>query len=309
MRPRIRAPFTPTLRWLALLCAALLAGSPAAARERGRFELDTAFTYQGRLQDGGLPAEGAFDLTFELYDAPVGGTSLGRIDRFDVPIRQGAFAAELDYGHSVFAGDPVWLEIQVRPAGEGAYTALDPRHRLTGEGVSTCTVDSYVLINGRLDIDPPDGGTALGIPCCDEAGLAGGGRIELAGFLQSLGIDNNEIQSRGLGGGAPFWINPEGGNVGLSPARRERPSRWPAPPTPSRTAVARSSSASSAASTSPSTTTRSWPATTARPPLSTSTTTAATSSSAGTSILAWSVWTSMERDRGSTLTAPAAPFC
>jgi len=103
----------------------------------------------------------------------------------------------------------------VRPAGQGAYTPLEPRHRLAGEGASTCVVDSDVLINGRLDIDPVGAETALGIPCCSEAGLDGGGVIELAGFLQSLGIDNNEIQSRGLGGGAPFWINPEGGYVGL----------------------------------------------------------------------------------------------
>lgn len=200
---------------LAGFLASLVALDGASAQERSRFALDTAFTYQGRLQDGGLPAEGRFDLSFELFDAPSGGTSLGQVDRFDVPIRQGAFAAELDFGFSVHAGDPLWLEIQVRPAGDGAYTPLDPRHRLAGEGVSTCVVDSDVLINGRLDINPGSAGTALGIPCCDEATLAGGGRIELAGFLQSLGIDNNEIQSRGLGGGAPFWINPEGGFVGL----------------------------------------------------------------------------------------------
>jgi len=208
-----RHPFRAAFLLLALAGAA--SSSPARAGDPAEFSLGTSFTYQGRLQRHGSPAEGRFDLSFELYDTPSGGASLGQIDRFDVPIRQGAFAAELDFGFSVHSGDPVWLEIQVRPAGEGAYTTLDPRHRLAGEGVSTCTVDSDVLINGRLDIDPGGEGTALAIPCCDEADLSGGGRIELAGFLQSLGIDNNEIQSRGLGGGAPFWINPEGGNVGL----------------------------------------------------------------------------------------------
>lgn len=202
----------PRLSTLLGLALALVASAEVAAP--ASYSLDTAFTYQGRLQSDGRLAEGLFDLTFELYDARTGGKTLGRVDRFDVPVRQGAFAAELDFGHSVYAGDPVWLEIQVRPAGEGAYTTLDPRHRLAGESVGTCTVNSDVLINGRLDIDPGNG-TALGIPCCDEAGLSGGGRIELAGFLQSLGIDNNEIQSRSLGDGAAFWINPEGGNVGV----------------------------------------------------------------------------------------------
>ena len=30
----------------------------------------TAFTYQGRLNDGGSPATGNYDLTFALYNSP-----------------------------------------------------------------------------------------------------------------------------------------------------------------------------------------------------------------------------------------------
>ena len=92
--------------------------SPSAAGDSSEFSLDTSFTYQGRLQRQGAPAEGVFDLSFELYDAPEGGTSFGQINRFDVPIRRGAFAAELDFGHSVYSGTPAWLEVQVRPAGD-----------------------------------------------------------------------------------------------------------------------------------------------------------------------------------------------
>ena len=31
----------------------------------------TAFTYQGRLQDTGEPANGTYDLRFTLFDAPI----------------------------------------------------------------------------------------------------------------------------------------------------------------------------------------------------------------------------------------------
>ena len=37
----------------------------------------TAFTYQGRLFDGGSPANGLYDLRFTNYDAATDGNALG----------------------------------------------------------------------------------------------------------------------------------------------------------------------------------------------------------------------------------------
>ena len=37
----------------------------------------TAFTYQGRLTDGGSPASGAYDLRFTLFDAATAGSPVG----------------------------------------------------------------------------------------------------------------------------------------------------------------------------------------------------------------------------------------
>ncbi|HEY3241799.1 MAG TPA: hypothetical protein VGM03_00480, partial [Phycisphaerae bacterium] len=39
--------------------------------------LGTGFTYQGRLTDGGSPANGAYDLQFSLWDALSGGAQIG----------------------------------------------------------------------------------------------------------------------------------------------------------------------------------------------------------------------------------------
>lgn len=35
----------------------------------------TSFTYQGELQQSGVPADGNFDFQFELYDTDSGGSS------------------------------------------------------------------------------------------------------------------------------------------------------------------------------------------------------------------------------------------
>jgi hypothetical protein len=37
----------------------------------------TAFTYQGRLNNNGQPANGTYDLQFAIYDLPDGGTVAG----------------------------------------------------------------------------------------------------------------------------------------------------------------------------------------------------------------------------------------
>ena len=110
---------------LALVC--LLAGPSAAQTPLG-----TAFTYQGRLSDGGSLAGGSFDFQFLLFDAAGGGLQVGStLDHLAVAVTDGLFTVSLDFGASAFAGSARWLEVHVRPAGGGAYTPLAGRQRLT----------------------------------------------------------------------------------------------------------------------------------------------------------------------------------
>jgi len=94
--------------------------------------LGTEFTYQGVLADGGVPASGAFDFRFLLYDADVGGAQVGAIVYVeDVTVTDGRMTTQLDFG-SVFDGTALWLEVGVRDGGStGAYTVLSPRQELT----------------------------------------------------------------------------------------------------------------------------------------------------------------------------------
>ena len=111
-----------------LLTAAVLGGPlTTAALAQG-----TAFTYQGRLDDGGTPATGLYDLSFTVFNAAAGGTSAGVRTLDNVGVTNGLFTVTLDFGAGVFAGAPEWLEIAVRPgASTGAYTGLAPRQAIT----------------------------------------------------------------------------------------------------------------------------------------------------------------------------------
>jgi type VI secretion system Hcp family effector len=92
----------------------------------------TAFTYQGRLSDGGTAASGSYDLQFTLYDAVVNGNAVaGPLVNSPTSVNAGIFSVSLDFGLSAFPGDPRWLEIGVRPAGSAVpYTILGPRQQI-----------------------------------------------------------------------------------------------------------------------------------------------------------------------------------
>jgi hypothetical protein len=92
----------------------------------------TAFTYQGRLTDGGSPANGAYDFSFNLYSVPSGGAALAAPNgKNDVTVTNGLFTVTLDFGSNVFNDQARYLDIWVRPgSSSGGYTALAPRQRL-----------------------------------------------------------------------------------------------------------------------------------------------------------------------------------
>ena len=95
--------------------------------------LGTAFTYQGRLTDGGNSANGSYDLKFTLFDTNSGGTAVaGPLTNSAVAVSNGLFVTTLDFGSGAFSGDARWLELGVRTNGSaGNFTALSPRQPLT----------------------------------------------------------------------------------------------------------------------------------------------------------------------------------
>jgi hypothetical protein len=93
--------------------------------------LGTAFTYQGRLSDGGTPANGTYDLKFTLYDAASGGVQVGPlVSTNGLAVGGGLFTVALNFGN-VFTNTACWLQIEVKTNGAGNYAALAPRQSLT----------------------------------------------------------------------------------------------------------------------------------------------------------------------------------
>ena len=109
--------------WLMLLALSTLNLQPSTAFAQG-----TAFSYQGRLNDGGSPATGIYDLRFTVCDALASGNVVaGPLINSATGVTNGLFAATLDFGSGVFTGSNRWVEIAARTNGAPLFTTLAPR--------------------------------------------------------------------------------------------------------------------------------------------------------------------------------------
>ncbi|MEI2722906.1 MAG: hypothetical protein V9H26_05015 [Verrucomicrobiota bacterium] len=114
------------VHFLCLLMSCLAVARVATAQ-------GTAFTYQGVLSQNGGAVNGSNDLTFTLYNAASGTTTVGTSNVVnDSVMTNGLFTVTLDFGAGTFDGTPRWLQIAARPgASAGAYTNLVPRTPIT----------------------------------------------------------------------------------------------------------------------------------------------------------------------------------
>ena len=90
----------------------------------------------------------------------------------------GLFTVQVDFGVGPFTGQPVWLEIQVRPAGSGLFTEL-PRQQLTAT--------PYALYSSNADFaDNAD--FFDGLNSSDFLRITGGAMTGNIVFNDTLGI-------------------------------------------------------------------------------------------------------------------------
>jgi hypothetical protein len=90
-----------------------------------------SITYQGRLSDEAVSANGLYDLQFTIYDSETEGRVVGRpFTHRETTVSNGLFTATLDFGEGIFAGADRWLEISVTKD-RGEMTTLHPRQKFT----------------------------------------------------------------------------------------------------------------------------------------------------------------------------------
>lgn len=124
------------------------------------FGQTSSFVYQGKLQDGGIAANGTYQFEFRLYDAATNGNQVGQaISNVAATVANGIFAVDLDFGVGSFNGAQRFLEISVRLGNSGQpYTTLGPRQPVTS------TPYAIRALNANQALTAVDSSNLGGIP-------------------------------------------------------------------------------------------------------------------------------------------------
>lgn len=182
---------------LLLFSALLLGGDLIHAAPLG-----TAFTYQGRLDQNGQPANGTYQLMVELHSVPVGGTLL-RTNLYTIAVSNGLFAVDMDFGALVFLGEERWLDLRVSTNGANQFEQLTPRTRLAPTPNAIFASTAGTVTNGAIQIG--------------QLGTVGAP----PGPGQVLGYDGSSLIWQPVGGISSVWTLNDtsayynGGNVGI----------------------------------------------------------------------------------------------
>ncbi len=121
-----------------IVCRSLGVVALAAVLPVAALGQSTSLTYQGRLDDEGVPANGLYDLRFRLFDAATGGAQVGPSLCFaGVDVLDGLFMVGLDFGQQFGTSAQRHLDVQVRRTigqpctDDFGYVLLSPRQQMT----------------------------------------------------------------------------------------------------------------------------------------------------------------------------------
>lgn len=170
------------------LALALLSVLPAAQ--------SASWTYRGTLADGGVPADGRYDIRLTLLDESARKVVVEPLTLHGVEVSHGRFAVEVDFGVDLTSAPPLRLKTEVQQGGSGfvalgAPTRFDAKAALGGA--------SWGLL-GNAGTDP----TLNFVGTTDAQPL-----VLRAGNAQALRIEPSSVQVNGL----PITANVIGGSL------------------------------------------------------------------------------------------------
>ena len=87
--------------------------------------IDETFTYQGKLLESGADANGNYNIRVTLEDQ-AGVLIAGPEEMLSVPVIDGLFSIDLNFGSALYSADRRYLKIEVFESGAG-YVELSPR--------------------------------------------------------------------------------------------------------------------------------------------------------------------------------------
>ena len=171
--------------------------------------IGSAFTYQGRLEQDGVPANGDYDFRFTLHGDAVANAQVGAQLTQTRTVTNGIFTASLDFGPTAFEGNERWLAVEAKQAGGGTFALLSPRQQLNATPYAQFA--SHAPWTGLTGV--PDG-IGTGIPWANVVIVAKSG-----GDFTSIQAAVNSITTATVSNPFLVWVAPGtyGERISLKP--------------------------------------------------------------------------------------------
>ncbi|HUD47222.1 MAG TPA: tail fiber domain-containing protein [Candidatus Baltobacteraceae bacterium] len=180
------------------------------------FAQGTAFTYQGRLNANGASAGGLYDFRFRLSTDSQGDNYVGSAFLTNaIPVTNGLFTTQIDFGAGIFTGSNYWLEVDVRTNNPGntlSYTGMTPLQQLTPTpyAVFANTASNVLGIVSAAQI----GGTVLNSSLPASPTFSG---LVTASSFTGNGANVTDVNAQSLNGLAAIDFWQLTGNSGTTP--------------------------------------------------------------------------------------------
>lgn len=175
------------------------------------------FTYQGVLKDGGVPANGMYDIRFEFFDE-LGVTLGGSVAYLEFEVVDGQFSIPLALTNLFTFGNRRFIQVSVRLAGVGVYSDLSPRQEVMAAPFAVYAIkageaETAEIADVSLDNEWSRSGSIVSAGSGVDRvmlnpGLTGGAMLNSSTDLQlnfdDSGFGGMYINSQDSGG-APFY--------------------------------------------------------------------------------------------------------
>src|SRR5690242_13057037 len=113
-----------TLFWIALIISLT----------QSTYSQSTTFTYQGKLNDATVAANGSYDFRFSLIDNGSSAQVGPLLTRTNVPVTNGIFTVQLDFTFGTInpfsSGADLSLQIEVKRSADVGFTLLTPTQKI-----------------------------------------------------------------------------------------------------------------------------------------------------------------------------------
>lgn len=110
-------------------------------------EFGTSFHFQGQLVLSGVPVNNSCEFQISLWDAEIGGDTVGPQQQVSTTVIGGRFVINLDFGPRAFDGGPRWLDVVVQCTGDAQPANLSPRTPVLPSPYSLVSSDSCASRN------------------------------------------------------------------------------------------------------------------------------------------------------------------